>query len=571
MGVPGLFSWIKNNSTIKFINHNIDKLCVINNLYIDTNGIIHPSCNQIISELTHFISNDNLEELMIKNVIKNITELIEYVKPKKFVYIAIDGVAPFAKITQQRTRRYKKYFEDENNKNKKINYTNWSNINITPGTPFMKKLHDKLNNFIKEYKTNLKIKYSSCYESGEGEHKIIQYINFNNKTKDTHVIYGLDTDLLFLSIISNIIYNQEVYIIRENITKSTDSNKLIYEYIDINVLIKSLLLIFSKYSMIIEFNNQILNNKNIIENNKIIIDFIFLCFLIGNDFLHNIPFYDVNNLEIIIIIYIEIYYKNKISNNQNNLINLNNSLQKINIQFLNELFENLAIKEKKIYKDNNFNKEFNNDLKENKMKNCKKNYNNINNLNEIKETYKLFSDKIQFNIYEKIKNYEDYKFKYYEYYIHTKHNQDIVIEKMCNEYLNGIKWTLDYYFYTNTENLNVYNNKMLCPSWDWSYLYCNMPFVSDINKYLKKYNFNLNNIKFDDSTELHFKQQLFYVIPFDFLQNIDNDLYLTANKLKYHYLFPKKFILDIQEKTIIWKCDPIIPFISVDVLKKIIF
>jgi 5'-3' exonuclease len=50
---------------------------------------------------------------MIKAVILYIEELINYVKPSGLVYIAIDGVAPMAKIKHQRMRRFKSIADSE--------------------------------------------------------------------------------------------------------------------------------------------------------------------------------------------------------------------------------------------------------------------------------------------------------------------------------------------------------------------------------------------------------------------------------------------------------------------------
>ena len=85
----------------------------------------------------------------------------------------------------------------ESNKKNKIK---WSNAVITPGTIFMEKLHNEL----KEYSRNNKITttYSSYHECGEGEHKILQHIKQNKPSNS--VIYGLDADLIFLSLASEI-------------------------------------------------------------------------------------------------------------------------------------------------------------------------------------------------------------------------------------------------------------------------------------------------------------------------------------------------------------------------------
>ena len=91
-------------------------------------------CNSIIYDCIRSIESDtNFENKLIKNVCLKIEEYINNIKPSNTVYIAFDGVAPVAKLEQQRTRRYKSGFTNEiinSFKNNKEKY--WDTTNITP-------------------------------------------------------------------------------------------------------------------------------------------------------------------------------------------------------------------------------------------------------------------------------------------------------------------------------------------------------------------------------------------------------------------------------------------------------
>eukprot|EP00759_Apiculatamorpha_spiralis_P043314 PhF_6_TR40782/c0_g1_i3/m.61554 len=73
-------------------------------LLIDMNGIIHPACHDDGQQL------EGGEKEMIERVLVKVESLIETVNPGELVYLAIDGVAPRAKMKQQRIRRYMSAF-----------------------------------------------------------------------------------------------------------------------------------------------------------------------------------------------------------------------------------------------------------------------------------------------------------------------------------------------------------------------------------------------------------------------------------------------------------------------------
>ena len=184
MGVPGFFAWLlKQDKQNKILKRNLKSRP--HTLFFDANCLFHPQCFKILKSFPFESSVDKLETMMMERIINYIKFIIDYVNPQDLVYIAVDGVAPLAKINQQRKRRYKSVEENtiKNNIYKKYdipNNTNWSNIVITPGTDFMKKLDKVIKQYINDNK-NIKIIYSSYEERGEGEHKILQYLKNNYK------------------------------------------------------------------------------------------------------------------------------------------------------------------------------------------------------------------------------------------------------------------------------------------------------------------------------------------------------------------------------------------------------
>jgi 5'-3' exonuclease len=262
MGIPSYFSYIlKNYKGIIFKQKECE---TIDTLMMDCNSIIYDCYYKLISDY-ETISDDLLESMLIQHVIKQIEKYIFVIKPTSMVFIAFDGVAPFAKMVQQRKRRYKSLFMSQFEKPRP-----WNTSYITPGTQFMQNLSKLVNSHFVA-KTDLKYIVSSSEIPGEGEHKMFAYLRENDYKKSVVGVYGLDSDLIMLSI-CNSKHVKNIYIIREepDFQKKT-SNR-------------------GEYNKDLIFIKEEGLSKGIKEESSAgAEDYMFMCILLGNDFLPGFP------------------------------------------------------------------------------------------------------------------------------------------------------------------------------------------------------------------------------------------------------------------------------------------
>ncbi|KAI4097427.1 MAG: hypothetical protein LQ339_006745 [Xanthoria mediterranea] len=305
MGVPKFFRWMSERypAISQLIAEN--RIPEFDCLYLDMNGIIH-NCTHSDSDSPSFRMT---EEKMFIQIFNYIEHLYGKIRPKQLFFMAIDGVAPRAKMNQQRARRFRTALDAETAKEKALREgvqmpaeDAFDSNCITPGTEFMAKLTRQLKYFINKKVSEdtdwqgVEIVLSGHEVPGEGEHKIMEYIRLAKAQPDydpniRHCLYGLDADLIMLGLLS---HDPHFCLLREEVTFGRQNQKKSKELEHQNFYLMHLCIV-REY---LELEFQELKEPSALafafDMERVIDDFILMAFFVGNDFLPNLPNLHIN-------------------------------------------------------------------------------------------------------------------------------------------------------------------------------------------------------------------------------------------------------------------------------------
>lgn len=349
MGIPKMFRFLTDRYPL--IMQRLDEDHVFDHFYLDMNGIIHqcthPNDDEIAIE-------DNNE--MFNRIFYYTDRLFRIVAPRSLMFLAVDGVAPRAKLNQQRARRFRSAKDAERAMSEAISRGDdipdgipFDSNCITPGTQFMYDLSKRFRMWIDEkmrtdpaWQKGCTVVFSGSEVPGEGEHKIMDFIR---KWKESdqyspevwHCMYGLDADLMMLGLVA---HAPHFTLIREKVKfskngrrvpqmRGTESDADEFELLEIARLREMLFLEFQRNEMgdplarpferrsrrapskfekkaiLATFKSS--KDANIdggskqkrdvvpfrMEPRRVVDDFVFMCMLVGNDFLPNLAHLDI--------------------------------------------------------------------------------------------------------------------------------------------------------------------------------------------------------------------------------------------------------------------------------------
>ena len=524
MGIKHFFTWFKTNFSeyiYKLSKKTLDDIEVnVDNLVIDMNGIIHNS-TQKVYEYGSYKKPERLLKVFTRakrinttqkniEVFQDICESIEnifiIVKPKKRLILCIDGPAPLSKQNQQRQRRFRSAMESS------ISKDSFDRNSITPGTKFMGYLNKYIDWYIRERIShdedwrNIEIIFSNDKVCGEGEHKGLNYIRYHGIPSETFCINGLDADLIMLALGTHL---PNFYILREDLYDPSND----YLLINIGRVHKELSKMLQWHSDDYKYNET-----------KSINDFVFLCFMVGNDFLPHIPSIEIieNGIELIVEIYKEV------GTSYGHITREHKGIVKFNLKPMHAFLATIGQHEKENFEH-----------KLSKKQSCFP--------DPLLESCSKQDSTGKWSV-----DIEKYKREYHSSCFAANYSA----KKLCHEYLEGMQWVLSYY----TRGV---------PSWEWCFKHHYAPHASLLSEYIKTFKF----VSYDTTDPTPPFLQLLCVLPpksASLLPNPLNKLLTDEDSpLKAHC--PDDFEIDLRGKRKEWEGIVLLPIVDIDLVRKTYF
>jgi 5'-3' exonuclease len=534
MGVPSYFGWImkqvKKFGLFDMVHSRLKGST--KRLYLDFNCLIHRACREC---------KDGSEDDMIARVISTLKEVIDHVKPSDLVYISIDGSVPMGKCKQQRFRRFKSVKEAHEidqirqKYGQKPEQSKFDFNAISPGTSFMNKLATAIGSKIEQWKLlepNLQFILSTSHEPGEGEHKIMKHIKTNRPETDQQiVIYGLDADLIFLSLG---LHHSATYLFRENTFHENIAGEVSdYLYLNIGDLRENVIRLIVQADDIIQLPTNIgrFFLKEIVDYDStcLINDYIFFNFFLGNDFVNRLYCLSIRNRGCEIMLQI---YRYCLRQCKGHLVNCQNGQISVNNHFLHHFLECIAEYEEHWWKDppKYYPPPIESGLSAMEQ--------------EIEEYGRIdrYLHNLQVTLHDRW-----FKSKYYHRLFNLSQHYSLEenISYICRKYWSTVKWTLEYYLSD-------------CPDWEWYYPFEYAPLMDDLIHHFR----TINNSPFKNNAPIDVTHQLMIILPpksFHLLPGIYRRI--LHNRQFAHY-FPSNFDYLCYGHRFAWECSPNIPILD---------
>uniref|UniRef100_A0A182LV51 5'-3' exoribonuclease n=1 Tax=Anopheles culicifacies TaxID=139723 RepID=A0A182LV51_9DIPT len=614
------------------------------NLYLDMNGIIHPCTHPEDKPAPK-----NEDEMMIA-IFECIDRLMNIVRPRKVLYMAIDGVAPRAKMNQQRSRRFRASKESAEKAAEvarireelaakgailppeKEKGAHFDSNCITPGTPFMDRLskclqyyvHDRMNN--NPGWKNLKVILSDANVPGEGEHKIMDYIRKQRVQPDYdpnthHVLCGADADLIMLGLAT---HETHFTIIREEFLPNRERPCDICQQMGHEMKCctglqserdlanqtppapgKETQYIFVRLNVLKEYLQKELDMPNLpfaYDFERVLDDWVFMCFFVGNDFLPHLPSLEIreNAIDRLVTLYKKCVYKTRgyLTDSGSVLLDRVEMIMTDLGYAEDEIFRQRKVSEDRFKERNkrmrlqqerqrrpNFSK-FNNSqfaptplgrgmkpqaivnprqeaahfrmLGEGGNANVQQNDNAAGNSSADQEGPRgvkrkpeeplavVVADEEEKETPDEVRLWEDgFKDRYYESKFDVTPQNVNFRQTVAWEYVRGLCWVLQYYYQG-------------CVSWEWYFPYHYAPFASDL-KHLENV-----NTHFERGTPFKPLQQLMGVFPAASRSHVPEAFgeLMVDPRSPIIDFYPIDFRIDLNGKKFAWQGVALLPFVD---------